>query len=229
MCFWLAVGIGAFVAMAAVEGGFFATWIWCVNLLFAAYLAITLAPTMAVQVPSAIETSLGYALLVVALGVAWMLLSYGVCFLCLSGDFNLPFAKAFDTLGAAILGFLSGFFLAGFLGLAFNMTPWSEGDWARTYGFDRKAQKTTTDFVCACCDAVHGLVGADQVSTRESLAQLFEAADALSGHHAPAEGSAPAAKSPTPPAEPPVPSPPEPVSVPKWRQQGMKAVDGSQP
>ncbi len=86
MVFWLGVFAGALFVWIAVQIGFYATWTMFFNMGLSAYVAIFLTPVVISTVPAATETPYGYALVLVCVAIAALLISYGLTFACLSGD-----------------------------------------------------------------------------------------------------------------------------------------------
>lgn len=164
MVFWIAVVIGGLFAWAAAQVGFFATWIMLFNLVLSAYLAVFVAPLIVESVPATTDTPYGYALVLLTVAIASLVTAYAVCYACLSGRTRIEFPALMDKLGAGILGFLSGFLVTSFLGLAVSLTPLPEMDSLRSLGLDAGSQRATRGYVCWWCDVMHGFVGSSDSS-----------------------------------------------------------------
>lgn len=179
MVFWLAVLVGGLFAWMAVRIGFYAAWILFFHLLLATYMAIFLAPAMITSIPA--TTALpdyGYAMTLVAIAVATMLIAYGTCAACLSGNMRVPFPPFADTIVAGIVGFASGFLICGFVVLVFCLTPIARLDFFKRIGFDAQTPDVTTYYVCWWCDRVHSLVSpfGNDMTGADAVAILWEKA-----------------------------------------------------
>lgn len=179
MVFWLAVLIGALFVAISVECGFFASWIMFLHIILAIYVAMFLTPTLVDAVPAISSTSCGYALALVAIAAATLAVGYGICHVGLGGEIGLEFPAAFDTLGAGLLGFMTGFLLSSFLTFALCLTPWSQSSFCKNNGFDGRSQETNMAYLCHCCDVLHFLVGAPDAEsgTWGAATMLQEACD----------------------------------------------------
>ncbi len=173
MIFWLAIILGAFMAMNAVQIGFYGTWIMFFHVLLSVYMAIFWAPIIITDVTSATATSWGFALTMVSIAIATLSIGYGICFLCLSGNFSLEFPKTFDTLVAGFVGFLTGFLILSFLAFAFCLSPLSQFSLFKMIGLDTAVQTTNTAYMCWWCDWMHCLVGSGVPRSSEEDIRLL--------------------------------------------------------
>ena len=179
MVFWLAVVAGALFVAIAVEWGFFTSWIMFLHLILAIYLAIFLTPSLADAVPAIAATSWGYALAMIAIAAATIAIGYGICNVGLGGEMGIEFPVAFDTLGAGLVGFMTGFLLASFLTFTLCLTPFSQASFCKKYGFDVNSQEANLAYVCRCCDILHYLVSSSDTeegcwAAADTLLQLYE-------------------------------------------------------
>lgn len=175
MVFWLAVLIGALFAWIAVRIGFFATWTMFFHAVFSAYIALFLAPTAIDYLP--VVTTIpdyGYALTVLSVALATLFLSFGTCYVCISGQLQMEFPRIFDTTVAGFLGFLCGFFIWSFLALIFSLTPLSQNALAKNLGLNAESQQTNTAYVCWWCNRLHGLLAplCDETTGQDAVALL---------------------------------------------------------
>jgi hypothetical protein len=165
MVFWMAVGVGALFIWIGVQVGFYATWTMFFNLVLSAYVALFLTPLVITSVPAATETAYGYALVLMCVAIATLMIAYGLTFACLSGQLRAYFPKAFDSVGAGFLGFLNGFLVLSFVAFAFSLTPLcrpgdpQELSIFKTLGFEAQSQETNTSYVCFWCNRMNGLLG----------------------------------------------------------------------
>jgi hypothetical protein len=179
MVFWLAVAAGALFVAIAVEWGFFTSWIMFLHLILAIYLAIFLTPPLVDAVPTISSTNWGYALSMLTIAAATIAIGYGICNVGLGGEMGIEFPVAVDTLGAGLVGFMTGFLLASFLTLTLCLTPLSQTSFCKKYGFDVNSQETNLAYICRCCDVLHHLVSSSDSeegtwAAVDGLLQLYE-------------------------------------------------------
>jgi hypothetical protein len=211
MVFWLAVLVGALFAWIAVRIGFYASWIIFFHLLLAAYVAIFVTPVVIGSVPPAnAAPGYGYALTLMSIAIATLLVTYGTCYACLSGKMRLELPRGLDTIGAGFLGFFTGFLVWSFLGFAFCLTPLANTELVKRLGFDAASQKANTAYMCWWCNGFHALVVTlgDETTSQQEVAMLVQNATAPEAKQAAPE--APVA----PPAPPPPPLAPKPNATP---------------
>lgn len=176
MVFWLAVLVGALFAWIAVRTGFYAAWIMFFHLLLAACVSIFLTPVFVAGVPAAASIhGFGHALTLMSIAVATLFIGYGTCYACLSGRLQMPFPRFLDSIGAGVLGFLTGFLVWSFLLLAFTLTPVAQFDLVKQFGFDRAAQQTNIAYLCWWCDSLHYFVSpwGDETTSQQAIDLLM--------------------------------------------------------
>lgn len=214
MVFWLAVLVGALFAWIGVQIRFFASWIMLFNLVLAAYMGVFLSPILIASIPAATETPYGYALVLLSVSGATLLVAYGICYASAGGRFRAEFPRLLDTVGSGMLGFLSGFLVAGFVALAVSLSPLAQNEYLKTLGLGGPSQETTTAYVCRCCDVLHALVASSEVHrTSEQALRRLRPKDSEPAPPPPPSRNHPAGAVPPPSAagpaagEPPTPSP----------------------
>jgi hypothetical protein len=175
MLFWMAVLTGALFAWIAVEIGFYATWIMLFNLVLSAYVAIFLSPVIIANIPAATSTPYGYALILISTASATLLIAYGICYACLSGELRAEFPRVFDNIAAGLLGFLSGFLVWSFVSFSVCLTPLTEISAFKTLGFEGPSQTTNTSYLCWWCDLVHAAVASSdtELTSEEAVSMLL--------------------------------------------------------
>jgi hypothetical protein len=182
MVFWIAVVIGGLFAFAAVQVGFYSSWIMLFNLVLSAYMAIFLGPMIVETVPATTDTEYGYALVLLTIGIATLVTAYGICYASLSGRFRVEFPVVFDKIGAGVLGFLGGFLISSFVTFALALTPLREMDALRPFGLDAVAQRESRSairsYLCGWCDVLHTFVASSDagVTSKEVVDMLLDKA-----------------------------------------------------
>ena len=203
MVFWLSVLGGALFVWVAVRRGFFETWGLLFNSLISIYLAIFLAPHVAVHT-SATGTISPYStvLSMLAVGGGCFAVLYGLSYVFLTGQFRVSFPDTVDILLAGPLGFLTGFLIFSFASLLITAAPLPQNRLIEGLGFAPPLQGPSLSCIAWCGDRVHALVGTDayQYPTRRAIERLFAK---------PHETTSPRASQPIDNNEPPPPPAPE--------------------
>ncbi len=109
MAFWIGILVSGLFAWAVVKIGFCEAWVLLCNIVISVYLAIFLRPIIANTLLSAGNSTYGNALTVLGTAAATCLVLHGISHIFFTSHFSVPFPKALDTIGAALLGFLAGF------------------------------------------------------------------------------------------------------------------------
>jgi len=193
MFFWLAVLIGALLAVLAVRIGLYEMVAVFVNLLVAVYLAIFVTPSLVALIPAAADIPCGAVMMVVVVAIGTFLILHGLCFALLTGQFKVPFPKILDRLLAGGLGFLAGFLVVAFFTTLIAVTPLGK----IVPMISDNDLKVHQSYLCWWCDRVHGLVGstASTHPTQDSLDHVrrIESRQPLQSPP-PAEPNAPASR-----------------------------------
>jgi hypothetical protein len=202
MAFWLSVLGGSLFVWVAVRRGFFETWGLLFNSLVSIYLAIFLAPYVAMHA-STTGTISPYStvLSMLVLGGGCFAVLYGLSYVFLTGQFRVSFPDAVDILLAGPLGFLTGFLIFSFAALIIAAAPLPKNGLLESMGLAPPLQGPSMSCIAWCGDRVHAMVGRDpyHCPTRRAIERLFES---------PRETTAPRASQPVDPNEPVVPTPP---------------------
>lgn len=162
MALWIAVLIGAVSAWLAVRIGFYEIWALLVNIAIAIYVAIFLAPRVIDLAPATGRLSAySTALSMIVLAGGCFAILHGFSYVFLTGQFKVPFPRAFDILLAGSLGFLAGFLACSFLAVAFTTTPLAQQELIDDLGFNRQSEKANIACLAQCGDLIHTLTGVD--------------------------------------------------------------------
>ncbi len=174
MVFWTGILVGAIFAWFAIKLCFYQTWALVFNIIISIYLAIYLQPIIA-NIPAVGDTPYSGALTMIGVALASFLILHGISYTFLTGQFNVPFPKVFDSLGAGFLGFLAGFLVWSFLSLLFYTTPVSRYAFVKDIGFTDQFQKTSLSYVSRFCNLVNAVVspGDNELSTEQAIDKLL--------------------------------------------------------
>ncbi len=158
MVFWIAILVGGVFVWLAVRMGFYQSWALLFNIVISIYLAIFLAPAVTEWAPtSGGGAGYGMMLSMAVLAVGCFALLYGLSYVFLTGQFEIPFPKVLDVLVAGLLGFVAGFLVLSFAALLVTVSPLAQHKVFTTLGFSREAQKPNIACMAYCCDIIHSV------------------------------------------------------------------------
>jgi len=135
MAHWIGILIGLGFAFYGFRRGFYDMWVILFNVVISLYLGIFLWPTIIEYFPLLEKTSLHIVMTVLITSAIVFTILQSLASLLLIGQFTVILPKILDTLGAAILGFLTGLLLWGFVSLVITLTPVHENDFVNELGF----------------------------------------------------------------------------------------------
>ena len=122
----LAVVVGILFAVIGVRKGFFGTWIVLFNILISIYIGVMLSPTLVAFRPD-MEQQRYYLSAFTAMTSFMLFIVLQTIVIGCFGDLAECFCpKVFDTVGAAILGFLGGFCVFSFVFFIVCIMPLSK-------------------------------------------------------------------------------------------------------
>ncbi|MFA5239366.1 MAG: hypothetical protein WC476_06620 [Phycisphaerae bacterium] len=174
MVFWIGILVSGAFAWLAIKLRFYQTWVLAFNIIISIYLAIYLRPVVA-NIPAIGDTPYSNILTLAVVALAVFLILHSVSYIFLTGQFNVPFPKIFDTLGSGILGFSIGFLVWCFLTLLIFITPASQNTMVKSIGFTDQFQQTGVSYIAGFCDLVNVIVSYDdKVSTEQTINELLK-------------------------------------------------------
>jgi hypothetical protein len=125
MLFWLAVIAGLGLAYVGLKKGFLPMWAACFNVTVSIYLGVMLLPVVAVAIPGAGAESWFYscAACMLLIPVLTFAVLQPIASTWFSGGYAITFPKVFNTVVAAVLGFVCGYVATSFILLVISFTP----------------------------------------------------------------------------------------------------------
>ncbi|MDD5459883.1 MAG: hypothetical protein PHF37_10885 [Phycisphaerae bacterium] len=112
-----------------------------------------------------------------AVALASFLILHCVPYLFLTGQFNVPFPKIFDTLGSSLLGFLVGFLVWSFLTLLIYTMPVSQNKLVQNIGF-AGFRKTGISYISSFCNSINAIVSYNNGdSAEQTINELLKGAE----------------------------------------------------
>ena len=127
MLFWVAVIAGAGFSYMGLKKGFFPMWAIFFNILISVYLCVMLLPVIASTVPDSGGQTYYYscAACMLIVGVLVFVVLQMIASNYFSGGFEVTFPKLFNSIGAAVLGFMSGYLVCCMLIVIVSLMPFS--------------------------------------------------------------------------------------------------------
>lgn len=149
--------IGAAFGIAAAKKGFYSSWALLVNITVSVYLALFLAPTILETVPEGwdlAESPYALAGCLAVVAVAAFSILHAIAVIFFTGQFSFSFPRVFNTVGAGLAGFVSGFLVCGFLSLIILAIPiWQDS------AFAEQLTEVTELSVVKACNCINFLSG----------------------------------------------------------------------
>jgi len=157
MILLLAVAVGMVFAVIGVRKGFFPMWLVLFNILISIYVGVMLSPTMVAIRPDMEQEPyyLGTFIAVTSVMIFVVLQTIASVFFAELADSFCP--KIFDTVGAAILGFLGGFCVLSFVFFVICIMPFSQEPFMKGLCGDGVLTPAGVKGVVKVCDFVSSI------------------------------------------------------------------------
>ena len=153
------IAVGLVFALIGYRKAWYPSWAFSFNILVSVYTSIMITPQIVDNVPfirvylSNFSYSV-FALISAAVVFAAMQL---LTFKFFTSAYVISFPKILNTIGSAILGFLTGCVITGFLFFLINITPLSDFSAVRSFTQDRKISGRTNNVMLTACNFVHNI------------------------------------------------------------------------
>jgi uncharacterized membrane protein required for colicin V production len=138
---------------------FYPGWAVLFNLLIAVYISIMSAPQIVDKFP-AVRNYLGnfsYSTGIFVIAVIIFAVLQSFAFRFFTAVCVVSFPKLLNSLGAAVLGFLTGSVIAGFLFFLINITPLADYSTVRSFTQDKQTPDRANGVVLVSCDFIHNI------------------------------------------------------------------------
>ena len=138
--FALAMAVGVVFAVIGIRQGFYRSWAILFNILISIYLAVMLTPVMYDVFAEMDNFKYSGPACVFSIG-AFTFAVLQMAAIVLTGTFEVSLPRFFNTFGAGVLGFISGYLVIIFVSLVICVSPFeSQG----VYNFQQKLRPTVT-------------------------------------------------------------------------------------
>jgi hypothetical protein len=145
------ISMGVVFAVFGYRRGFFATWAILFNIIIAIYASVMLSPTIAAMMPTVFSAEARqaggnfwywYAGLAATVGVLSFIILQVIAITYFTGTFNITLHRLLESLGAAFLGFASGYILWGFICFLVLIMPVSENVIFKSFTEDTRLKQS---------------------------------------------------------------------------------------
>jgi hypothetical protein len=179
MVLWLTIFISGLFILLALKKGFYEIIILFFNILIPVYIAIFLTPTVLEFIPAAVFTKYNIILAMIVIAASAFTILYGINFVFLTSRFKVTFHKVFDLLFTGLIGFMTGFLVSSFIAFLICVTPFSQTDFVKRFGFGREAQKYNISYMCKLCDLVNFAVASkeNKITSLQAVEKLLAQAN----------------------------------------------------
>ncbi len=170
----IAVVFGILLGMIGVKRGFLKTWAMLFNILISIYIGVMLSPTFVAFRPEMQQESYYLAVFIVVTSLVIFAILQWIVGGFFSDSMECFCPKIFDTLGAAILGFLGGFCIISFVFVVVCIMPFSEMPILKGVCGDGSSTPTSVEGVVKACDFVSTVSLQPHVDTRKRVRKVVD-------------------------------------------------------
>ena len=161
---------GLIFAWIAIRIGLYVIWSVMFNLVVSIYIAISLSPVVAGNLP--LEGSFFAGIILVGFAAAVFAILQGACYLFITSQYDVCFPKLFDSLSSSIVGFLVGMLIVSFLCLALGVM--SQGMPAKD-NYKEHLQLGSSAYLDFWYDTIHCLIGTKaNIKPENMVAELIK-------------------------------------------------------
>ncbi len=151
--------VGLVFALIGYRKTWYPSWAYLFNVLIAVYISIMITPQVVDKLAVVRHYLGGYSYAVFALTVAAVIFAvmHFLSFRYFTVAANVPFLKICDSVGAAILGFLTGVVIAGFLLFLIAITPLSKYSMVKNFTQGRQDPDRISCVIAGSCHFIHDI------------------------------------------------------------------------
>jgi uncharacterized membrane protein required for colicin V production len=164
-------------ALIGYRKTFYPGWAVLFNLLIAVYISIMSAPQIVDKFPD-VRTYLGnytYSAAILIIAVVIFIVLQAFAFRFFTAVSIVSFPKLLNSLGAAVLGFLTGSVIAGFLLFLINITPLADNSTVRSFTQDKQMPDPKNGVVLVSCDFIHNIsLQPDPTAIEKQMESILE-------------------------------------------------------
>ena len=172
---------GVVFALLGMKKTFYPMWAHLFNVLLAIYLAVMLTPT--VMEKFEIFSSFGsYSLAICLLSIAAAVFVVAglLTFRFLTAVYCVSFPPILNNVGAAVLGFLTGFIAANFIIFVITITPISGNPSLEKFSDAAKASSEVNSYIISTCNVINKLsLQCDEKAAQKAVEYIIERRDQL--------------------------------------------------
>ncbi|MGA2916099.1 MAG: CvpA family protein [Sedimentisphaerales bacterium] len=153
------IAVGLVFALIGYRKTWYPSWTCLFNLLIAVYVSIMIAPQVVDKIPliRSYLDDYSYAVFALAVAVVIFVVMNLFSFRYFTSASTVPFPKILDSVGAAVLGFLTGSLIVGFLLFLITITPLSHYSFVKSVAQGKQPDACGNYVVIASCSLVHDI------------------------------------------------------------------------
>jgi hypothetical protein len=174
---WLGILIAVLFALSARKMGFYHAWTMFFNVVIAVYLAVRIGPSLEEFFPASLNGKYATILALLAAGTGAFLIMQAIAYILMVGQLEVSFPRTVNTLGSALLGFLSGFLVWSFATFAFYTTPLSQKQSVKEIGISIKTfeEAKTRSYLVWWCSFLDKFIGSadNPVSAEQTIRDML--------------------------------------------------------
>jgi len=160
MIFWTGLILALVLAAMTTKKGLYETWTLFFNVAIAVYLGLTLGPVLKGLL--GVEGRGGEVFVILGTAVICLTVLYLFSYVIFLSQFHVTFPKVLDTVGGALLGFLTGLLIWSFVAFLICVSPLSQYKLINKIGFNGTSIQSNTGYMKWWTGIIHGIVAADQ-------------------------------------------------------------------
>jgi hypothetical protein len=153
------IAVALVFAFLGYRKTFYPSWAFLFNILVSVYTSIMITPQIVDKVPF-IRVYLGsfsYSAFILISAVIIFVVMHFLSFKFFTAVYIVTFPKIFNSAGAAVLGFLTGLAISGFLLFLVTITPLSDFPAVKFLAQNSQTADGTNTVVLTTCNFVHGI------------------------------------------------------------------------
>ena len=153
------IAVGLVFALIGYKKTWYPSWALLFNILISVYTSIMITPQIVDNVPfiRVYLSSFSYSAFALTSAVIIFAVMQLLTFKFFTSVYVISFPKLLNTIGSAVLGFLTGSVIAGFLFFLINITPLSDFPAVRSFTQDRQISDKTNNVMLTTCNFVHNI------------------------------------------------------------------------
>ena len=151
--------VGLVFALIGYRKTWYPSWAFLFNILISIYTSIMITPQIVDKISfiRVYLSNFSYSAFILISAVIIFAVLQLLSFKFFTAVYVISFPKILNSAGAAVLGFLTGSVIAGFLFFLINITPLSDFSAVKSFAQDRQTPDKVNNVVLTTCNFVHNI------------------------------------------------------------------------